>query len=36
MNEELAINGGPKIIDPEKAHFEWPRINSATEKVVLG
>lgn len=35
MQEILAINGGPKVIEPENARFDWPRITSDTELVVI-
>jgi dTDP-4-amino-4,6-dideoxygalactose transaminase len=35
MVEILAINGGPKVIEPDAARFNWPRITANTEQVVL-
>jgi len=35
MEESLAINGGHKVIEPEAARFDWPRITSEIEQAVL-
>ena len=36
MIEKLAIFGGPRIISPEEAKFDWPKITSEVESAIIG